>query len=297
LRFLPFINLRQAFLLQAPFYRNKGLACFSPASCGPLSKFDPTTSELTMNRTSILFAALATVGLISAAGFAQAADAPASAPATSANTTPTTPQEWAGKMLDTTQNAAAFRDPAAFQQWTNAMLNPATSMAMMQQGMDPNTTIRLLSGLMNPASMQNYMQFTDPNVAMKWLSAGIDPRFATAMLSQGLNPNVYSNMMAAPFSPQMMGMGTQMLNPNMYTNWMTAPMNPAAVNTMMAPLNPNLYTNWMNTGMNPNTYGSWGQMMTMPMAQTGAQTGGIALDPAMLLKLLQLMPTMAQPGR
>ena len=233
-----------------------------------------------MNRLSALFAAFVVSGI------AQAADAPA-APV------PTTPQEWAGKMLDPTQNTAAFKDPAAFQQWTNAMLNPATSMAMMQQGMDPNTTLRLLSGLMNPASMQNYMQFTDPAVAMKWMGAGMDPRFATALLSQGLNPNVYMNMMAAPVSPQMMNMGTQMLNPSMYGNWMTAPVSPAAVNTMMAPLNPNMYTNWMGAGMNPNTYGSWGQMMSLPTAQPAA----IQLDPALLMKLLQMMPAMPQPGR
>ena len=130
-----------------------------------------------MNRMSILFVALTSAGLVASA---IAADAPA---------TPTTPQEWAGKMLDPTQNAAAFKDPAAFQQWTNAIMNPATSMAMMQQGMDPNTTLRMLSGMMNPAAMQNYMQFTDPSVAMKWMAAGMDPRFATALISQGINPN------------------------------------------------------------------------------------------------------------
>jgi hypothetical protein len=90
----------------------------------------------------------------------------------------------------------------------------------------------------------------------------------------------------------MMNMGTQMLNPSMYGNWMSAPMNPAAMNTMMAPMNPNMYTNWMGAGMNPSTYGNWGQMMNMP---TG-QMGGIPIDPAMLLKLLQMMPTPAAPA-
>jgi hypothetical protein len=101
-------------------------------------------------------------------------------------------------------------------------------------------------------------------------------------------------MMQAPLSPQMMGMGTQMLNPSMYTNWMGAPMNPAAMNTMMAPMNPGMYTNWMGAGMNPATYGSWGQMLNMPAGQAGS----VPIDPALLMKLMQMMPVpAAQPGR
>ncbi len=206
-------------------------------------------------RITILFAALAISGLV------QAADNQATTPAPA---TPTTPQGWASKMLDPTQNASAFKDPAVFTQWANAMMNPATSMALMQQGMDPNTAVRMLSGMMNPAAMQNYMQFTDPAIYMKWMAAGLDPRFYTALLSQGINPANYLNWMMAPASPQMMNMGAQMLNPGLYAKWMAAPMNPAAVNTMMAPMNPNLYMNWLAAGMNPKTYGPWGGFMTPP---------------------------------
>lgn len=238
-----------------------------------------------MNRIAILFTALLVSGLTNSV---HAAETPPSA------ASPATPQAWAGKMLDPTQNASAFKDPAAFLQWSNAMMNPATSMAMMQQGIDPNTAIRLLSGLMNPAAMQNQMQFSDPNIAMRWMAAGIDPRFATALLSQGINPNAYLNMMQAPMSPQMLNLGAQMLNPGMVGNWMTAPMNPAAMNTMMAPMNPGMYTNWMGAGMNPNTYGPWGQMMTMPGAPAAAMP---MIDPAMLMQMLQAMPAAPQAAK
>jgi hypothetical protein len=72
-------------------------------------------------------------------------------------------------------------------------------------------------------------------------------------------------------------------------------MNPAAMNTMMAPMNPGMYTNWMGAGMNPATYGSWGQMMNMP----AGQMGGIPIDPAALMKLIQMMPAPAaqQPAK
>jgi 2-polyprenyl-6-methoxyphenol hydroxylase-like FAD-dependent oxidoreductase len=65
--------------------------------------------------------------------------------------------------------------------WSNAMANPSTSAALAQMGMDPATYVRMMSGLMNPASMQNYMQFSDPSIAMKWMGAGLDPRMYTQM--------------------------------------------------------------------------------------------------------------------
>ena len=226
------------------------------------------------------------VALFAASSFAQAAD-----------TAPTTPQDWAAKMTDPTQNASAFKDPAAFTQWTGAMMNPATSMALMQQGMDPNTLVKMMAGMMNPAAMQNYMQLTDPAVAMKWMAAGMNPNFYTALMAQGLNPANYLSWMAAPLSPQALNLGMQALNPAMYANWMAAPISPGAVNTMMAPMNPNLYMNWMGAGMDPKTYGSWGGMMALPaQAAPAAATPPVnPMDPAALLKMLPIPG--AQPAK
>jgi hypothetical protein len=203
----------------------------------------------------------------------------------------------ADRMLDPTRNASAFKDPKAFAEWTNAMMNPATSMALTQKGMDPNTYTRMLAGIMNPAAMQNAMQFNDPAVAMKWLAAGLNPNLYTALLAQGLNPANYLNWMAAPMSPQAMNMGMQMLNPAMYGNWMAAPVSPQVVNTMMAPMNPNLYMNWMGAGMNPQTYGSWGAMaipLATPLAAPLAtppltpSAASIPFDPNVLMKMLPI---------
>ncbi len=206
-----------------------------------------------------------------------------------------TPQAVAERMLDPTRNAAAFKDPAAFTQWTADMMNPATSLALAQKGMDPNVLTQMAAGMMNPAALQNYMQFTDPAVAMKWMAAGMNPNFYTALMAQGLNPANYLNWMTLPINPQALGMGMQALNPALYANWMAAPLSPQAVNTMMAPMNPNLYMNWMGAGMNPATYGTWGQMMAAPAQAVGATVPtpapGVAanpLDPAALMKMLPI---------
>ena len=200
-----------------------------------------------------------------------------------------TPAATAEKMLDPTRNASAFKDPKAFAEWTGAMMNPATSMALAQRGMDPNTYTRMLTGMMNPAAMQNYMQLMDPNVSMKWMAAGMNPNLYTALLGQGLNPTNYLNWMAAPVSPQAMNMGMQMLNPGMYGNWMAAPVSPQAMNAMMAPMNPNLYMNWMGAGMNPQTYGSWGALAT-PLAAPALTPSAASnpFDPNMLMKMLPI---------
>ena len=44
--------------------------------------------------------------------------------------TPTTSEAWVAKMTDPTQNASAFKDPKTFVPWMNAMVDPATSIAM-----------------------------------------------------------------------------------------------------------------------------------------------------------------------
>jgi hypothetical protein len=180
------------------------------------------------------------------------------------------------KMMDPTQNASAFKDPQAFMAWSNAMADPATSAVMLKRAMDLNNYLRMMNGMMNPASMQNYMQFTDPAVAARWMGAAVDPRFLTGMMGMGMNPNMYGNWMGAPLNPQMQAAAMQMLNPNMYTNMMNVPLSPAALNTMMMPMNPQTSMNWLGAGLNPQTYGQMGQMM----------------DPNAMMKMIPVMPGM-----
>jgi len=200
-----------------------------------------------------------------------------------------TPEAAADRMLDPTRNASAFKDPNAFAEWAGNMMNPATTLALTQKGIDPNTYIRMMAAGLNPATMQNYMQFSDPAVMMKWMAAGMDPNFYARLMGMGLNPANYLGWMAAPLSPQALGLMAAPLNPGLYANWMAAPVSPQAVNTMMAPMNPNLYMNWMGAGMNPATYGTWGQMLAAP-AQAAAPAAAPTnlMDPAALIKMLPI---------
>ena len=179
---------------------------------------------------------------------------------------PTTPEGWAAKMTDPTRNGSAFKDPRVFVPWAGAMMDPATSIALMQRGMDPNAYTHMMGGMMNPASMQNWMQFIDPAVAMRWMQGSMDPNLYTAMMMQTVNPAMYAKWMAAPMDPRLMGMMAAPMNPSMYANWMGAATNPANMNLMMAPANPAMYNNWMGAAANPATYGPWGGMMAPLMS-------------------------------
>jgi hypothetical protein len=102
------------------------------------------------------------------------------------------PAATADRMLDPTRNTAAFKDPKAFVEWTQQMMNPATSMALAQKGMDPNTLLRMTAGMMNPATMQNYMQLTDPAVAMKWMAGRAESQFLHRAAGPGPEPGQLS---------------------------------------------------------------------------------------------------------
>lgn len=178
---------------------------------------------------------------------------------------PATVEAWAARMADPTQNASAFKDPGAFVQWSNAMANPAMIPAMGNVMMDPGAYTRMLYGMMSPGAYRNYMQFTDPNVAMRWMGAGMDPRFYMGMGAPMLNPASYMNWMTAPMDPRMWNMGMQAMNPALYSQWLASPMDPKVMGLMTAPMNPQTYGTWMGAIADPRTYPAL-QLMQMPAA-------------------------------
>ncbi|MGO9443931.1 MAG: BON domain-containing protein [Thiobacillaceae bacterium] len=193
-------------------------------------------------------------------------------PAFANGTAAATPESTASMLLNPATMAEPAKEPRAAVNTIIMLMDPATLAAMMTQGMNPATYTRMGQAMMDPRTMQNYMQFMDPAVAMKWMGASMDPNFYMGMASPFINPNTYMKWGMAPMDPRMMGAGMQMMNPGLYANWMTAPMNPANTQMMMAPMNPALYSNWANTAVNPQTYGTWGGFMN-PGTYTNATQG------------------------
>jgi hypothetical protein len=216
------------------------------------------------------------VALITFAGLAQADESGAPTALTA------TPQSTAEANTNPAAYPAIAANPAAFAQWSNAMMNPATYIEMMRLGMDPNSYARTAAQAMNPASLPGYQHWTDPAVYLQWLQAAMNPGFYTSMMAPALNPATYMNWATLPVNPQLWSQGMQMLNPALYMKWLTSPMSPPVLGAAMTPLNPGLYPNWAATAVNPANYGPWGSFLTQP----GLPGGAVPFNPADLMKML-----------
>lgn len=223
-------------------------------------------------KTSILFAALLTT--VSASAMAAA---PAAAPAAAQTAVKaaaqvaaqaaapaldySSPEATLARMSDMTTNTSAFKDPKNFVRWLNTTTEPGFYTVMGNSMLQPNNWTKMMATGLDPRALTNYMQFTDPAVAAKWMAASMDPQFYTAMMTPFMDPAKSMRWMMMPMDPKVWNLGMQMLNPQTSMNWMMAPISPQSINLMMAPMNPNLYTSWMSASMNPATYGSMGALM------------------------------------
>jgi outer membrane protein OmpA-like peptidoglycan-associated protein len=179
---------------------------------------------------------------------AVAAPAPVAAPAAQANIPA---EKWLERMGDFTQNASAFKDPQRFNQWFGAMTDPSMVMAALPMMMEPGSWIRTTSSMMQPGVVTNYMGFTDPNVAGRWMGAMMDPNFYMQNMWSMTDPSKMMRWMMLPMDPKMMQFGMSMMNPNSYMKWMMAPMDPRVWGMMFAPMNPQFYGSMAGAMINP----------------------------------------------
>ncbi|MCA1979617.1 MAG: hypothetical protein LDL19_10320, partial [Thiobacillus sp.] len=212
------------------------------------------------------------VSAIFAAGLAQAQypvaqPAPAASPLPQAAVagTPKTADQWVTRMTDFTQNASAFKDPAQFAAWINAMSDPSMVSAMGTQMMEPGNMLRSMTTMVQPSTTGNYMQFMDPNIYMKWGGAMMNPMWYTQMATSMADPGKMMRWMMLPMDPKMWNMGMQAMNPNLYMKWMMTPTDPRAMSLMFAPMNPQLYGSMVGGMLNPGMVGgpnsTWGTFM------------------------------------
>lgn len=174
---------------------------------------------------------------------------------------PRTPEEWLTRMTDFTRNASAFKDPRAFVPWTQAITEPGFYIAGAKGAMEPGGWLNMMNSMANPAAVQNYMGFADPNMYMRWMQAGMDPAFYTAMLTQFSDPGKMMRWAMMPMDPRMWDMMFATMNPNTYMRWGMAAMDPRTWNFMGNVMNPALYTGMAGAMMNPAgtgaTVNSW----------------------------------------
>ncbi|MFP5381211.1 MAG: OmpA family protein [Gammaproteobacteria bacterium] len=179
--------------------------------------------------------------------------------------TPKSAEQWMNRMMDFTQNASAFKDPAQFAAWTNAMTDPAMVSAMGTHMMEPGNLLRAMTTMMQPGTTANYMQFLDPNIYLRWGGAMMNPMWYTQMAMNMADPGKMMRWMMLPMDPNVWKMGMQMMDPNLYMKWMMTPTDPRAMSLMFAPMNPQLYGSMVGGVLNPQMVGgpnsTWGTFM------------------------------------
>ncbi len=169
---------------------------------------------------------------------------------------------WVNRMSDFTVNASAFKDPTTFNAWLNAMTDPSIVGEAAVQMIEPGNWLRMMTSMMQPATVTNYTQFLDPMVSARWAGAMINPAFYVGALSNFADPSKAIRWVMLPMDPKLMRAGMQMLDPNLYLRWMMMPTDPRGMTIMFAPMNPQLYGSMMGGLFNTKALGpTWDTFM------------------------------------
>lgn len=98
--------------------------------------------------------------------------------------TPATPEAWLAQMMDPTRNGLAAKNPELFAEWLNAVTEPRFMTALASIAMSPDVYAKSVGKMTDPATFRNWSEFSDPQIYLRWMSAGIDPRFYQAIVNR-----------------------------------------------------------------------------------------------------------------
>jgi len=174
--------------------------------------------------------------------------------------------QWMARMGDFTKNSQAFKDPAVFAYWMNAMTDPSIVAATGDAMLEPGSWLRMMTSMMQPEAVSNYAQFImDPSIYARWAGAMLDPMWYTKLATDMANPSKIMGWMMLPMDRRLMTTSMKMLDPNLYMRFMMMPMDPRGMSLMFAPMNPQLYGSMLGGLVSPQLVGgansTWGSFM------------------------------------
>jgi hypothetical protein len=204
------------------------------------------------------------------ASLASAADA--TAPAVSASPsrppgTPTSVQGWADRCLNFTTNGWAFKTPERFLAWLDVFSDPGIWLEFTRRGLDPQTFVRMGDSLLDPATVRNYLQWTDPDIVNKWLDALAQPQFITAVNATLFDPGRFMRWVMLPLDPAPWDILLTALNPDTWVKWLGAPLDPATQALFNKAADPATLDAWLRALQDPANYPD--AAVLKPVATTG----------------------------
>jgi hypothetical protein len=163
--------------------------------------------------------------------------------------TPPTPEAWLAKMLDGKRNGAAFKDPAAFAEWLDAITEPRFMTALAVVASEPGTYPKIMADAIDPAAARNWSEFTDPQLYLRWMLASTTPSFQQAIIKKLSDPAKLKRWIEAAnnestHSPILANFAKSP------SAWMLAPSSPITQSTVAKALQPGLPIAWAGALLN-----------------------------------------------
>jgi hypothetical protein len=97
---------------------------------------------------------------------------------------PISPEAWLARMMDSTKNGLAAKNPELFAEWLDAVTEPRFMTALASVAMTPDTYSNAPGKMLDPATVRNWAAFADPQIGLRWMAAGLNPGFYQAVFNR-----------------------------------------------------------------------------------------------------------------
>lgn len=172
---------------------------------------------------------------------------------------PANVKEWADRCTDSTVNGWGFKDPRNFTKLVGLFSDPAIYLEFAQRMQDPESYARMANLMLDPATAKNYLEWGDPVIYTKWMTALFDPNFLMSALRPGLEVGTYVRWASVPMDPRWWAVAFNTMNPAVWAKWMTAPVNPKVMEPLAKAADPNTALKWSQALADPGNYQGWTQ--------------------------------------
>lgn len=161
---------------------------------------------------------------------------------------------WADRCTSATTNGWAFKAPNRFILWLDVFSAPDIWLEFARRGQDPHYYLRTLESLLDPATAQNYLEWTDPRLYERWLGALAQPEFLEAVTGILTQPERIARWAALPLDPRPWHLMLNAMSPETWAKWLALPFDPRIPALVNKALAPETAEAWERVLSDPSTY-------------------------------------------
>ncbi|MGA7180713.1 MAG: hypothetical protein WBX11_14160 [Thiobacillaceae bacterium] len=129
---------------------------------------------------------------------------------------------------------------------------------------DPEAYARVANLMMDPRTVKNYLEWSDPGIYTKWMQAFMNPDFYVQAMRPFMDPSTYVRWIALPMDQRAWSVGWNMMNPAMWVTWMTAGMDPKVMEPLAKAADLNTSVKWLQPAGDPANFRAWTEAWQTP---------------------------------